>query len=220
MKYTFLFLFCCLMCACASAQRRFSAAAELGFTASQLDGDLSAGYNKLGSMAGLRGIINLKKKTQASIGFVFAQRGAQDEISETDPDVYSITLNYVEMPILFHYADWEVKDGDETYYRAYVSGGFSYGRLLGTRLKDTGIFAKSVIEPVNPPPGRSNYLNDHDLSINIGASIFFTRRLGASFKWMRSATFVYNPKKWDPAHLPQRGWNAHSLSFSLMYTLI
>jgi hypothetical protein len=202
-----------------SAQRRFSAAAEVGFTASQLDGDLSAGYNKPGVMAGIRSIVNLREKTHASIGFLFAQRGAQDELSQANPNVYSVTLNYLEVPVMMHYADWKVENGEDSYYRAFISGGFSYGRLISTKLKDSGSFAQKVVKPTNPPAGKDNYLNDHDLSLNLGASLFFTRSLGLSFRWMRSATFVYNPKKWDPAPL-QRGWNAHSLSFSLMYRLL
>lgn len=204
--------------ATAQNQRRFGAALEAGFTASQLDGDLSAGYNKLGLMAGLRGNINLREKTHASIGFLFAQRGAQDELRQTTVALYSVTLNYLEIPVLFNYADWLVKDGDDSFYRAYLSGGLSYGRLIGSRLRDDGAFAQVVVRPTNPPPGKENYLNDQDLSITLGGTLFFTRSLGLSFRWMRSATFVYNPKKWDPAPL-ERGWNAHSLTFSLMYRL-
>ncbi len=213
---TCFFLFTAI--AAAQTQRRFGAAIEAGLTASQLDGDLSAGYNKLGIMAGLRGNINLQTKTHASIGILFAQRGAQDELRQTTPALYSVTLNYLEVPVLFNYADWLVKDGDDSFYRAYFSGGLSYGRLIGTRLRDDGAFAQVVVRPTNPPPGRENYLNDHDLSVTLGGTFFFKRNLGLSFRWMRSVTFAYNPKKWNPAPLP-RGWNAHSLTFSLMYRL-
>ena len=210
---------CLLFIHSVNAQRRFSAAAEMGLTASQLDGDLSAGYNKLGIMAGLRGIVNLKAKTHASIGFLFAQRGAQDELRQTNPNVYSITMNYLEVPVLFHYADWLSKDETDPYYKFYVSAGLSYGRLLSTKLRDDGNFAQVIVSPTNPPPGRTDYLNHQDLSVTLGGSYFFRRNLGFSFRWMRSVNFVYNPKKWDPAPL-QSGWNAHSLSFSLLYRLL
>jgi Outer membrane protein beta-barrel domain len=199
------------------AQRRFSAAVEAGFTASQLDGDRSAGYSKPGLMAGLRSIVKLKDKTSASVGFLFAQRGAQNQANQLD--LYSITLNYLEVPIMYHYNDWLVEDGENDWYRANISGGISYGRLIGTKLKYPGSFAEAVVNPTNPPPGRSNLLNDHDLSLTLGGSIYFSRNFGCSFRWMRSVTFLYNPKKWDPAPL-ESGLNAHSLSFSLMYRLL
>jgi hypothetical protein len=218
MRQTLTLLILCFCTLMVHGQRRFGAAIEAGLTASQLDGDLSAGYNKLGLMAGLRSNINLREKTHLSIGFLFAQRGAQDEIKQNNPRVYAITLNYLELPVLFNYADWQVKDGEDTWYRAYLSAGLSYGRLISTKLRDDGLFAQAVVQPSNPPPGRDNYLNNQDLSLTLGGTVFFKRNIGLSVRWMRSATFVYNPKKWDPAPL-QRGWNAHSLTFSLLYRM-
>jgi hypothetical protein len=208
-----------LLCQEATAQRRFSAAAEVGFTASQLDGDLSAGFNKLGLMAGIKGIVNLKSKTHLSLGFNFAQRGAQDELVQSDINTYAITTNYVEIPVMLHYADWLQDKDDEPYYKVFISGGLSYGRLISTKLRDDGNFARVVVSPSNPPPGKDNYLNDQDLSLTAGASLFFQRNLGFNVRYMRSVTFLYNPKKWDPSPL-QRGWNAHSLTFSLTYRIL
>jgi Outer membrane protein beta-barrel domain len=222
MTRPFFTLLCCLICFGALAQtttRRFGAALEAGLTASQLDGDLAAGYSKLGLMAGVRSMIYLQPKTHLSVGFLFAQRGAQDELRQTDPDIYSITLNYLEVPIMYHYSDWLVQDGDDSYYKANIGAGVSYGRLIGAKLKDTGSFAQLVVNPTNPPAGKDNYLNDQDLSLTIGGNIFFKRNLGFGFRWMRSVTFVYNPRKWDSPPLPS-GWNAHSLTFSLVYRVL
>lgn len=195
------------------AQQRFSAAVEAGLTASQIDGDLSAGYNKLGMMAGVRGIVNLQRKTHASIGILFAQRGAQAELTQNTVNFFSIRTNYVEVPVMIHYADWLVEDGDDSYYKAYIQGGFSYGRLINAKERGDLTFARAVINPSNTD---KQYLNNTDISLTVGGNLFFNRNVGLGVRWMRSLNFLYNPRKHDPAPL-EVGWQSHALTFSLLY---
>lgn len=186
-------------------ERRFKAAAVAGITASQIDGDLSAGYNKLGFQAGIRAVAVLGEKSDASIEFLFSQRGAQSAlVSDPDEFFFSLTLNYVEVPVLWHYYDWaaQSKDGDE-FYRASFDAGLSYARLIGSRVNDD-LGSIAVVAP--------DLLDKNDLSFVLGASYYVSPRFGLSFRYSRSFGFMYNPKKHDPAPL-EKGWNGHCLYF-------
>ncbi|MCC7507153.1 MAG: hypothetical protein IT259_17735, partial [Saprospiraceae bacterium] len=53
--------------AIAQRQQRFKAGIIAGLTASQIDGDESAGYHKVGLQGGLRGVVILGGKQDASV---------------------------------------------------------------------------------------------------------------------------------------------------------
>ena len=55
----------------AQRQQRFKAGVIAGVTASQIDGDASAGFHKVGLQGGLRGIVVLKPRQEASIEFLY-----------------------------------------------------------------------------------------------------------------------------------------------------
>lgn len=192
-----------------SAQPRFRAGAVVGLTASQIDGDLSAGYNKLGFQGGLRVISRLKGRQEASMEFLFSQRGCQNELipSDFDPNPFALTLNYIEVPIQWHYKDWLVEYDDDkyNYYRVSFNAGLSYGRLIGSKVDDDFNWLNNVAP---------DYLAKNDLSLLLGFNFFANRHLGFTARWMRSLVLLYDSRKG-----PQGGksWNAHSLSFQTMY---
>ncbi|MFM7153100.1 MAG: hypothetical protein ACKOZV_03105, partial [Bacteroidota bacterium] len=124
------FLSLCLLTA-ASAQQRFRAGAVAGLVASQIDGDLSAGYNKVGLQTGIRVTGLLTQKTEASMEFLFSQRGSQSELVPGEYDLFpfSLRLNYVEVPVMWHYKDWLAEgSGNTEYYKVSANLGFSYSR--------------------------------------------------------------------------------------------
>lgn len=202
-------LFCTLQLA---AQPRFKAGIVAGVTASQIDGDLSAGYNKLGLQGGLRVIARLHKKTEASVEFLFSQRGAQRELVKNkfgDPQ-YPVALNYVEVPLQWHYKDWLIEGENESdnYYKMSFNIGLSYGRLIGTRLKDG---------PENPFYGLvPDYIKKNDFSFVIGFNFFAGKHLGFTARYNRSIGFMYDPRDWaNPPY--DRAWNGHCLYFQTVY---
>lgn len=213
-QHFILFLALFLIPICLLAQPRFRAGAIVGLTASQIDGDLSAGYNKLGLQAGLRVIGRLTERTDASLEFLFSQRGAQRELIQNkygDPQ-YPFSLNYVEVPIQWHFKDWlvEGEDESENYYKVSFNAGFSYARLIGSRVKD---------KEENPFYGLiPDYLNKNDFSFVLGFNFFANRHLGFTVRYNRSIGYMYDPRDFN-APPYDRAWNGHCLYFQTVYLL-
>lgn len=192
-----------------TAQPRFRAGAVLGLTASQIDGDLSAGYNKLGFQGGLRVISRLKGPMEASMEFLFSQRGCQNELipSDYDPNPFALTLHYIEVPVQWHYKDWLIEYDQEKYnfYRISLNAGLSYARLFGSKVDDDFNWLNGVAP---------DYLTKNDLSIVLGFNFFATRHLGFTARWNRSLVLLY-----DSRNSPRGGksWNQHCLYFQTVY---
>ena len=87
------------------AQSRFKGGIVGGFNAAQIDGDESAGYNKLGLNAGIRGLAELGGRLQLSIDMLYSQRGARTSSKESFVN-RTCTLNYLEVPVLLNIRDW------------------------------------------------------------------------------------------------------------------
>ncbi len=178
----------------AQDQQRFGAGLIFGLTAAQIDGDQSAGFNKLGLQAGLRGIVRLGKRTDGSIEILYAQRGAQNSIIKTqfDPEYFTIRLNYIEIPVQWHFKDWRVKgeDGDPDWYKAAFNIGLSYARYMGSTPKG---------EPQILDRVALDFLRKNDLALVLGANFMASQRLGFTFRYVRSLTFMYDPRDYDPA---------------------
>ena len=59
----------------AFSQQRFKAGIVAGINAAQVDGDLAAGYNKIGLLGGLRVTTVLSNKFDVSLDFLYSQQG-------------------------------------------------------------------------------------------------------------------------------------------------
>ena len=94
-----------------------------GINLSQVDGDEEFGYHKLGLNAGAEAIVPFKKIFSASIEATFAQKGSYQRplYSDSLSGEYKLILNYLEVPVLFHYTDKDIIS---------VGTGFSWGRLV------------------------------------------------------------------------------------------
>lgn len=189
--------------------QRFNAGVQVGLNAAQLDGDDSAGYNKLGIMAGLRGVTILTEKMEVSIELLFSQKGAKCELSSnglgTRCGLLDIKLNYVEIPLLFNYKDWRNEEKD--YYKMLFSAGFSYGRLIGGSATNNAGDDASI-----------EGLNKNDFSIIVGATYFATSRLGISFRYTRSMNLAYNASKQN--NFFTNSLNGHLLGFYALYMFL
>lgn len=189
--------------------QRFKAGIIAGVTASQIDGDVSAGYNKVGLQAGLKGIAALKPKQQASIEILYTQRGCRNEAKT--PPFFKTTLNYIEVPLQWHYHDWLVESGDDAdeFYRVQFNIGASYGRLLDYKDDSDGSIAG--ITPALPD------LNKNSFCFLVGASFFATKHLGFTFRYHRAINKLYKPGK--PGTNFANSLNEHFLALQAVYIL-
>jgi hypothetical protein len=212
MKYKF-FLCCafgCLLHHFAASQSLFHAGPVLGLSASQINGDQLAGYDKLGLTGGLRVTGALKERAEASIEFLYSQRGAQTELikRQYSPN-YSLSLNYLEVPLQWHYKDWLVEGETEAenYYKVSFNGGFSWARFLGSKVNDEDGWFSGVAP---------EFIRKNDFSLLIGANFFVNRHLGFTFRYVRSLRFAYDPRDWEQPPV-SRAWLPHSLYFYSFY---
>lgn len=204
--YPFVLVFCLLPFLTLS-QQRFKAGIIAGVTASQIDGDVSAGYNKVGLQAGLRGVVILKEKQEASVEILFTQRGCRNEAKT--PPYFKTTLNYIEVPVQWHYHDWLVEGADEAdnFYRVQFNIGASYGRLLDYKDNSDGSIAG--ITPALPD------LNRNSFCFLVGASLYASKHFGFIFRYHRAVNKLYKPGK--PGTSYGLSLNEHFLAFQTVY---
>ncbi|MBO4588095.1 MAG: outer membrane beta-barrel protein [Bacteroidales bacterium] len=123
MKRTILFTILLLLVTAAQAQR-IHAYVAAGATVSQVEGDELKGFKKWGGTAGVGAMVRLTEngRWKMSVEADFAQRGFRNNIKHPESYVTSITLNYIDIPVVFHFHD--NKGGLE------VGAGILYGRLV------------------------------------------------------------------------------------------
>ena len=183
-KGILLFFLLNILCGSAIAQT-FGARAVLGLNFSQVAGDALAGFDKIGVVGGLKGTAELMDKLHLNVDFLYSQRGSKPNIfnPDVDPDVM-INLNYLDLPVYVTYSDWYDEEGG--FYKAYFSGGFSYGRLM----------SQSVRDNFNDGEENLNNLvddfNKNDFSWLIGFGFRLNRRIGLDFRFTRSITLLYD----------------------------
>lgn len=206
--FLFLLLLIALVPDALQAQRRaqrFKAGLIAGLTASQIDGDQSAGYHKVGVQGGLRAIAMIKDKQDVSVELLFTQRGCRNQ-PRAYSEVFNITLNYVEVPFQWHFHDWPASQNSDKpdYYRVHLNAGLSYARLLDYKDK----FGFNVLSPVLPK------LNRNSFCFLIGASLYVSKHLALTVRYHRAANKLYKP---DPNIINDLSLNEHFLAFQTMY---
>lgn len=129
-KYTIALVFSFFLFGKTHAQG-FKGSLVAGFNASQITGDSMAGFNKFGLLAGAMVKRPLSARSSFELGFLFSQKGSRsgnDTASSGIPKpFFGLTLNYIEIPILYQY---EFKD-----YLAFTIGPY-FGILNGATYND------------------------------------------------------------------------------------
>lgn len=210
-KYIFILVLGCFLPVFLTAQSRFRAGIVAGVSASQIDGDNSAGYNKPGLVTGLRVLARLGTRTEGSIEMLFAQRGSQSEIirDQYNPFNFSLTLNYVEVPIQWHYNDWLIEGDDASgdFYRVSFNAGLSYARFFSAKFNG---------EPNGIDRVANGFVKKNDLSLLLGANFFFTKHFGITLRYVRGIGAIYNPKDWKTPPSPD-AWLGHCIYLQAAY---
>ncbi|MBK8502795.1 MAG: PorT family protein [Saprospiraceae bacterium] len=148
-----------------------------GANASQINGDFIAGFNKIGLHLGLKVASDIREKTAWSIELLYNERGSRTGSQFTDP--FTIFINYVEIPVLLSFKDWQQKD----YYKMHFEAGASLGRIINEKVKDVG--------------GNANIegLNQTDLSLIVGATIYSNQHLGFTVRYTHSVNLLRDERK-------------------------
>jgi len=172
-KY-YISLFFTLLIACNLQGQTFKAGVVLGFTASQINGDNDAGFNKPGLEGGLKSLVNISTKSDLSLELLYSQRGSKQEaqVDGTTQEIYQ--TDYIAIPVIYSYKDWV----DEEYYRLHFHTGLSYGRLIRAELQN------DATEEENQT--FIDKWRQNDLSVIVGATYFINKNFGLTFRYNRS----------------------------------
>lgn len=156
---------------------RFKGGLRFGFNASQINGDYSAGYNKVGLYGGIQAQARLNQKNYLSTGIVFSQRGSAPGLINS-ATAWAIKLNFVEVPLVFHITDWAVAGG---YSRMHAGIGLNYSRLIG---------AKAVLVPGFS--GNEVYFAVDNVNWLAEATYFVNKNFGFGARYSRAINKLYN----------------------------
>ena len=180
-------LFILLIINTLQAQSRFGGGVVAGFNASQMDGDVAAGYAKVGGNIGLRATIqpNESGRWLITTDMLLSQRGSRSDQNDASP-IRSATLNYLEVPVTMSFRDWKTTDkSGREFYKVYFTAGLSYGRL----------FSYKVSENFTHPKAVWDVFEKNDISYTGGLSYFINHHWGFNWRYTRSINFLFHPKK-------------------------
>lgn len=189
---------CILICFCSIAKSQtFTGAITVGLNAAQVNGDLLAGYNKLGFHAGLRVSTLLNEHLVGAVELLYSQRGSRSQLGSGDPR--KLHLDYVEIPLMIGYRDWPSED----YHKMLFEGGLLFGRLINNKVSLVGI--QDSVEEFNP----------NDVSYLMAATFFASKKVGYSIRYTNSLNFLLND-----AERPEFGrLRSFFLTFRVVYIL-
>ncbi len=198
MKIKHILTFIILGIALSSYCQTFKAGAIIGLNGSQILGDDSAGFNKLGIEGGFRGVVVLSDKMEASLELLYSARGSYQKATVNNPDEIRINTDYVAVPVIFNYLDWE---GDD-YYRLHFHAGLSYGRLINATIQ------KEKIDPILEEFAENNF------SWLGGFTYYTNRHLGFTARYTRSLNLLFDQRK---SSINSRSYRGFFLTFHALY---
>jgi len=163
-----------------SAKRTFKAAVLAGANFSQVDGDLLAGFNKVGIVGGAYAQINFTPLWALGIEAIYTQKGSRGNYLDTVINAaskYKLTLDYAEIPLTFRFTDKHI----------HFYAGASYARLVKFKEVKNGIEQQF---PNNEIP----YKNQ-DISMIAGIVGLPLTKLGVDFRYQKSLSNIAIPDK-------------------------
>lgn len=99
----------------------------LGPTVTQVTGDKLAGYDKLGVMGGVYTEYPFNDRTTGRLEMYYIQKGSRHIPSDVDYNKYVMSLQYVEVPIIYQY---------RFYKKFSFQTGLSFAYLFSSKEKD------------------------------------------------------------------------------------
>jgi hypothetical protein len=138
-----------------------------GITASQIDGDLLSGYNKLGLSAGAYFTRSINRKIIYKSELRYIQKGARTKNTVSTQSILNTTLHYTEFPLILQY-----------YFnkKLFAEAGLVPEILLFARREEDGL----------PVDNISPHFHRFTVEGTTGAGYFFTDNLAAGFRYSYS----------------------------------
>ncbi len=160
-----------------STNSRFGFGLFIGLNASQIDGDNSYGYNKLGLSGGIHTRIFVKNYLEAQTGISYSNQGSQSVFLSRSSFDMKINLQYVVVPFEIHFKDW-LQESD--YHKMHYLIGLNYSRLFNYTVRDGGLGLPE------------DHYNLNDVSGVVGVQYLFNPHLGVGLKYYRSINLLYD----------------------------
>ena len=180
-------------------QRIFNATIVAGFNASQIDGDNTAGYRKIGLNVGARAGVILSKRWETSFEILFSQQGAQTQLVRGIPRAFNCQLNYISVPLMIHFKDWEIINANNRLYQRFWFGaGISYNRLMGGFIDDPN--GKIFVADITGNPFKKNHV-----TLLADINFFFTRNWGINLRYERAPMNIRENMLYNPHMIVFRG---------------
>ncbi len=108
--------------------QRFNGGVLLGLSASQVDGDTYAGFDKVGLQGGAFVNTKFSDAWGAQMEIKYNAKGARKKTTEADPEIYSLTLHYIDIPLMVNYTIQE---------KYIIDAGLVPGYLFTKKMKTT-----------------------------------------------------------------------------------
>jgi hypothetical protein len=189
------------------AQTRFRGGFVTGMNAAQIDGDATAGYRQVGLSSGVRALVDLGGRWELLLDILYSQKGGKKSFENEIPygkEAFS-RLNYLEVPVLVNYRDWEVtsKSG-EKYFKVHLSAGVSYNRLFSSSSNDN-FSHKAVIDK----------FRKNDICYVAGLGYNINRHWGFTWRIARSFGYLFDPRDYqdDPVAKDYAPLKEHYFTF-------
>ncbi len=127
MKFKAILVFICFLPATMVFSQGFKGGFLLGPTVTQVTGDKLAGYDKLGVMGGVFTEFPFTDRTTGRLEMYYIQKGSRHIPSDADYNKYVLSLQYVEVPVLFQY---------RFYKKWSFQAGLSFAYLISSKERD------------------------------------------------------------------------------------
>jgi hypothetical protein len=138
----------------------------------------------VGVNVGARGGVRFGQKMELCTEILFSQKGS----AINDRGVV-FHLDYLEVPVLFYYKDWETTDSkNRKFRRVMIGAGFSYSRLV-----NAAIFRNNQWENPENTPNFQDPFEKNDFMFMFDANFLFTRNFGVNLRWGRSILSIVAP---------------------------
>lgn len=172
-----------------------------GLATSQVDGDTHSGYNRAGLIAGGYVGLNISKKLSGQMEMRFIQKGSYKKQNPDAGDytVYSLRLNYVEMPFLIKY---------QYKYKLTFEAGLGFGYLASHKEgNENGPFPDYAQIP----------FHKFELNYQIGGYYQLFKNLSVNVRYLYSLLPIRQHINGENKFLFSKGQFNNVICFSLYY---
>lgn len=155
----------------------FKAGLVAGVNLAQLDGDILAGYNKIGFHGGVTVGVQISDLFRINMEILYAQKGStssrvEEERAGGNETTYS--FDYVEVPVLLNYIDGGFM----------LNVGLSYSRLVSVR--------EMFVAGVDLTELESEFVNTNSVSLLAGIGYFINDHIGFELRYAYDPFSVIN----------------------------